>query len=116
MFLAEVLKGIDYNMQAGPPGQDQGLDIDIASVSDDSRTVAPKGVFVALEGYAKDGRNFVDEAVSKGASVIVSDSSLRAPEGIIKISVSDARVALASIAKNFYGDPSVTKRYLALLK
>ena len=114
MFLAEVLKGIDYNMQAGPPGQDQGLDIDIASVSDDSRTVAPKGVFVALEGYAKDGRNFVDEAVSNGAAVIVSDPGLRVPEGVIKVSVTDVRSALASIAKNFYGDPSAKLKVIGI--
>ena len=39
-----------------------------SSVSIDSRTVAPGGLFVALRGSALDGHNFVEQAFSAGAS------------------------------------------------
>jgi UDP-N-acetylmuramoyl-L-alanyl-D-glutamate--2,6-diaminopimelate ligase len=104
MLLKDALKGIDYIVQTGPKGQDP--DVNITALSDDSRTVTPGSIFVALIGHAKDGRDFVNEAVSKGALVIVSDPGLRVPEGVIKVSVTDVRAALASIAANFYGDPS----------
>ena len=100
MLLEEVLRGIDYRVQAGLP------DINIIAINDDSRKVTPGSVFFAVTGYAKDGRDFVSEAVSKGAAVIVSGSGLRVPEGVVKVSVSDVRKSLASAAKNFYRDPS----------
>ncbi len=102
MLLKKVLEDVGYSVQA----HSQDENIDITAISDDSRTVTSGSIFVALTGHAKDGRNFVDEAVSNGAAAIVSDPGLRVPEGVIKISVSDVRGALASIAKNFYGDPS----------
>ena len=106
MFLRDVLKGVEYNIGAGPKAQEP--DIDITAVSDDSRTVTPGSIFVALEGHSKDGRSFIDEALSKGAAAIVSDPGLCVPGagGVRKVSVSDVRGALASIAKNFYGNPS----------
>lgn len=102
MLLERVLKGINYSMQASP----QKPKTDITAVIDDSRKVVPGSIFAALTGYSKDGRNFVDEAVSKGAAAIVSDSDLRVPDDVIKVSVSDVRSALAAMAKNFYEDPS----------
>ncbi|MCX5680577.1 MAG: UDP-N-acetylmuramoyl-L-alanyl-D-glutamate--2,6-diaminopimelate ligase [Candidatus Omnitrophica bacterium] len=108
MLFEEALKGIDYSIQTGSP------DIDITALSDDSRTVTRGSIFVALEGYAKDGRNFVNEAVSNGAVAIISDPGLRVPEGVIKVSVSDVRTALAKIAKNFYGDPSAKLKVIGI--
>ena len=110
MLLKRALKGIDYSIQAGP----QGADIDITAVSDDSRQVTPGSIFVALMGHAKDGRSFIDEAVSGGARAIVSDPGLRVPEGVIKVSVSDTRGALAAIAKNFYEDPSAKLKVIGI--
>lgn len=114
MLLKDVLKGIKYSIEAGPKAQ--GPDIDITAVSDDSRTVTPGSIFVALEGHAKDGRSFIDEAVSKGAAVIVSDPGLCVPGAgsVRKVSVSDVRSALASIAKNFYGNPSAKLKVIGI--
>lgn len=100
MLLKVALEGIDCSMQAGSSG------IDITAVSDDSREVIPGSIFIALEGCAKDGRDFIGQAVSRGAAVVVSSPDTRVPEGIMKVSVPDTRKALAQIAKNFYGEPS----------
>ena len=110
MLLKNILKGIEHSIQTGS----QKSDIDITAISDDSREVTPGCIFVALMGHQKDGRNFVEEAVSKGASVIVSDPGLHVPEGIIKVSVTDVRAALAEIAKNFYGDPSAKLKVIGI--
>lgn len=108
MLLKDVLKAVDFNIKAGPP------DMDIIAVTDDSRTAVPGSIFVAIEGHKKDGRDFVGEAVSNGATVIVSGPGLIAPEGVVKVSVSDVRAALAAMAKNFYGDPSAKLKVIGV--
>ena len=100
MLLEEVLRGTDYRVESGSP------DINITAINDDSRKITLGSVFFAVTGYAKDGRDFVGEAVSKGAAAVVSGSGLRVPEGVVKVSVSDVKKSMASAAKNFYGDPS----------
>ena len=50
------------------------------SVSIDSRTIAPGQCFVAIKGTRLDGHNFLEEALEKGASLIIhSDSSVNFP-------------------------------------
>lgn len=50
------------------------------SVSIDSRTIAPGQCFVAIKGTRLDGHNFLEEALAKGASLIIhSDSSGNLP-------------------------------------
>jgi len=110
MLLKDLLKGIDCSIQAGS----YKPDMNITALSDDSRTVVPGSIFIALTGHAKDGRDFVNEAVSKGAAVIVSDPGLRVPEGVLKVSISDVRAALAPIVKNFYGDPSAKLKVIGI--
>ena len=46
----------------------------ISSIVNDSRKVVPGSVFVAIKGKNLDGNNYIDTAISKGASVIITDS------------------------------------------
>ena len=45
----------------------------ISGVFDDSRRVLPDGIFVALRGTAVDGTRFVNDALSRGAAVVISE-------------------------------------------
>jgi UDP-N-acetylmuramoyl-L-alanyl-D-glutamate--2,6-diaminopimelate ligase len=76
------------------------LDIDITSVTADSRLVAPGALFVAITGFKTDGAKFIDGAISKGAAAVVGESSGASVE------VDDARAALSIIAANFYSRPA----------
>lgn len=86
---------------------DGNTNISISSISFDSRSVLDGSLFVALIGTLKNGNDFIQEAVDKGACVIVSEHKpVVENPGITYIQVKDARIALALIAKNFYDNPS----------
>jgi len=71
------------------------LDVEITSVTPDSRLVKQGALFVAIPGTAKDGAQFIPQAREKGAAAVISDAD-----------VDDPRAALALIAANFYGRPA----------
>ena len=84
-------------------------DISVAGVAYDSRAVRPGFLFVAIPGTQLDGRKFIPDACSRGASAIVAESD-GIPEGVGPdigfASVPDARRALSQISNLFYGEPS----------
>lgn len=102
----DIFNGISYRSDKDCPG------IDVKRITDDSREVKDRDLFIASRGYNTDGYKFIDKAIEKGAGIIVSDRSFKAPEGVKKIIVEDARASLPVIADNFYGHPS---RHLKLI-
>ena len=64
----------------------------------DSREVERGDLFFALHGEHHDGHDFVDEAVARGASGLVVDRPLDAPEGVAVFQVSDSLSALQRLA------------------
>ncbi|MGQ9569373.1 MAG: UDP-N-acetylmuramoyl-L-alanyl-D-glutamate--2,6-diaminopimelate ligase [Thermodesulfovibrionales bacterium] len=102
MRLGDLLKGIQ---EFGLLSND--LDIDISGIAYDSRKVNRGDLFVAIKGEKHDGHDFIKEAISKGASVIIHERNIRKKNtGVLFIKVKDSREALACIAHNFYGSPS----------
>jgi UDP-N-acetylmuramoyl-L-alanyl-D-glutamate--2,6-diaminopimelate ligase len=81
-------------------------DLDITGISQDSRTVGPGQIFVAIRGERTDGWTHVEEAAARGASVVVSERP--APEGFPAqwVRVPAARAALARLAARLAGDPA----------
>jgi UDP-N-acetylmuramoyl-L-alanyl-D-glutamate--2,6-diaminopimelate ligase len=110
MKIQEVLKGVNLINAKG------SMDIEISSVTYDSRMVDEGSLFVAIKGLKSDGHNFVREAIKKGAKTVVVEkglwggdlkSEIRNPKSeITYISVPDSRKALALISAEFYGHPS----------
>ena len=49
-------------------------DIPIKNISIDTRTIKKESLFIAIKGARFDGNNFVDEALSKGASIVLVDN------------------------------------------
>jgi UDP-N-acetylmuramoyl-L-alanyl-D-glutamate--2,6-diaminopimelate ligase len=97
--LAELLNEVPVRAVHG------STDVEITGVTPDSRLVKPGVVFVAIPGTAKDGTQFVPQAIEKGAAAIVTAAD-QTPEGATTIQVADARAALALLAANFYGRPA----------
>ncbi|HEY5616081.1 MAG TPA: UDP-N-acetylmuramoyl-L-alanyl-D-glutamate--2,6-diaminopimelate ligase [Bacteroidota bacterium] len=87
-------------------------EVEVRALQYDSRKIEQSDCFVALRGAAMDGHRFIGEAVNKGAKVVVIQDetvypdSLAMHNGVVKIVVSDTRVALAEMAANFYGHPA----------
>jgi UDP-N-acetylmuramoyl-L-alanyl-D-glutamate--2,6-diaminopimelate ligase len=78
----------------------------ISAIAYDSRRVTPGSVFVALKGLKADANTFVDQAVSRGAKAVVSESPRPEGVGVPWIVVRDARLALALLADRFFNHPS----------
>lgn len=82
----------------GLPGPLAG--IDVTGITADSRAVRPGYLFAALSGSKADGRAFIAQAVTMGASVILGAEGIEAPVPVL-ISP-DPRRELALIAAAFY--------------
>ena len=80
-------------------------DLEVTSISADSRRVLPGSLFVAIRGETKDGHDFIGEAVRAGAAAIVAERFL--PEcSVPAIHVPDSRRALGLLAASWHGHPS----------
>lgn len=84
-------------------------DFEVRGVSCNSREVGRDFIFVAIKGVREDGNSFINDAIVRGARLVVVDYRLSAigyrPEASL-IAVKDARRALADLAAEFYCYPS----------
>lgn len=82
-------------------------DIAITSVHFDSRQVGLNDVFVAVRGTQSDGHNYILKAAEKGAlAVICEELPEQMINGITYVKVANSASALATMASNYYGNPS----------
>ncbi len=90
-------------------------DVEVRGVQYDSRRVSAGDVFVAMRGGTSDGNDFIDAAIRKGASAVVTDSlerfvDLRTQQPELAIALVDresngGRRALAEISAVVFGEP-----------
>jgi UDP-N-acetylmuramoyl-L-alanyl-D-glutamate--2,6-diaminopimelate ligase len=81
------------------------LETEFNGIASDSRTLVSGEIFFALDGYRSSGNLFVDEAIEKGASAIVTEGNpgeLTVPV----IRVTDIRNGMGRVAHRYYGQPS----------
>ncbi|PYJ89774.1 MAG: UDP-N-acetylmuramoyl-L-alanyl-D-glutamate--2,6-diaminopimelate ligase [Verrucomicrobia bacterium] len=76
----------------------------VESIAYDSRRVQRDGLFVALRGEKTDGHQFIDQAIEKGATVIVTEREVQSPRATCLV-VENTRAALADLAGTFYQRP-----------
>src|SRR4030081_199635 len=98
MQLKTLLAAIPVREIIGSP------DRAVESIAYDSRRVQKNGLFVAMRGEKSDGHEFIDQAIEKGASVIVAERNGEQPRATYVV-VDDTRVTLADLAATFYGFP-----------
>jgi UDP-N-acetylmuramoyl-L-alanyl-D-glutamate--2,6-diaminopimelate ligase len=89
------------------------LDRRITSLSYDSREVGPGSLFVAIRGSVVDGHSFIEQAIDRGAIVIVSEEP-GLTQRATHIQVPDSRDALARLAAAFYSNPSRLLRMIGV--
>ena len=78
--------------------------IPIKGISQDSREIDENFLFFALKGEKLDGNDFINDALIKGAVLVLTDN-----KGLIGSKVlymPDLRESLGIICSRFYGDPS----------
>ncbi|HSV31211.1 MAG TPA: UDP-N-acetylmuramoyl-L-alanyl-D-glutamate--2,6-diaminopimelate ligase [Atribacteraceae bacterium] len=87
----------------------QNGDCEVRGLAADSRHVRPGYVFFALPGANTDGHLFLNEAIDRGAVLVVIQDRNSIPEiqdHVPYILVSNVREAMAHISTVFYGHPS----------
>lgn len=83
---------------------DEIKDIDITSVTDDSRKVKDGSVFVCLKGFETDGHKYAKTAAENGAAVIVAQDKIDVNVPVVY--VENSRRVMAELVCTFYGNPS----------
>ena len=74
----------------------------IKNISLDSRKVKKGDLFVSIRGNSFDGNNFINEAILKGAKVIVYSGKIKINKKAIFIKVKDTREILAKLSSKYY--------------
>ena len=101
MILKDILYKVSLDIVIG------ATDVSINQIQFDSRAVQSDDVFVALKGSIVDGHDYIEKAVSKGATaVILEELPDYQDESVTYIKVENAHNALALMADNFYDNPS----------
>jgi UDP-N-acetylmuramoyl-L-alanyl-D-glutamate--2,6-diaminopimelate ligase len=98
MQLKTLVAAISPRQIIGP------VDRVVEGIAYDSRRVPRNGLFVALRGEKVDGHQFVEQAVEKGATVIVTEHEVPSPRATCLV-VENTRAALADLAGTFYQRP-----------
>ena len=97
MILRDLLAGVPLT------GEGAALDMEISSISYDTRTIQSGALFVALSGGKTDGHLYIRTALEKGAAAVLCQ---RAPEEPGPWLVTeDSRYALALVSANWFGRP-----------
>jgi len=97
--IRDLLEGVEIVQSKGP------LEREVRSIITDSRRVIPGSLFFARKGLRTDGRLFVEEAIDRGATGIISEDSPGLHSGVVFIQVESVPRALAVISGNFYEWP-----------
>ncbi len=92
-----IIETVHWNQQS----------VNVKSIAFDSRKVVEDTLFVAQKGVQVDGHEYISKAIALGANVIVCEVL---PKEILSsityIVVKNADIALATMAANFYKQPS----------
>ena len=128
MLLEKLLKNVQKINIVGK------TKIDIENISYDSRKIEKNDMFICIKGLEHDGHLFIEEAIEKGAVVIVVEAgrkkehkgnvllcpSKRTQQNTKELClptivyVEDTRKAMAEIANNFYETPSAKMKIVGI--
>lgn len=99
---------------AGVPlvGTELEMEMEINSISQDSRTVSPGGLFSALPGETEDGSHYIMQALERGAAAVLCQEMPEFPGPWIVTECS--RSAFAQVCANWFGRPSEKMTLIAV--
>ena len=87
-------------------------DIDVTGLTSNSRAVEQGYLFAALPGSQRDGRDYIVDAVERGAAVVLAPAGTALPRGtdpqVCLVTDVNPRQRLARLAARFYGEQPET--------
>ncbi len=83
-------------------------DVEVESITSDSRQVKEGSLFVAVEGINTDGHDYIGKAIEQDVLVVVYDKPIFEEyfSRVTYVQVENTSVVLAQIASAWYGNPS----------
>lgn len=89
--------------------------IEIKGICTDSRNVYEGCIFFCVKGKKYDGHNFINQAIEKGAKVIVYNNADINPKGAIFIKVKDVLKTLTYASSIFHNQPSTLLKMIGIM-
>lgn len=82
---------------------------EITGIAYRSDTVKPHDAFCCIVGLKTDGHSFAQDAIDRGAKVLVVERKIYLADAtdVTEVVVSDSRKAMAHLAAHFYDEPSL---------
>ncbi len=80
--------------------------IELGSPVLDSREAKDRSVFIAVRGTRVDGHMFIENAVERGASVVICEDSFYSQKDVCVIEVENTKALTGIIAQEFAGNPA----------
>lgn len=91
------------------------IDIAVSSLSLNSKEVTASSLFIALVGNISDGHKYIDQAIERGAKVVVHEKDLdNFRNDITYLKVKDSHDTVGKIASAFYDHPSEHLRLIGI--
>ena len=109
MRLKKLVENYDFGIIQG------NTDIDIKTLTIDSRMVSNGALFMCIDGFNVDGHKFIKSACDRGAAAVLCMKECEIPNNdITVVKVKDTRDALAFISSNFFDKPSEKFRLIGI--
>ena len=102
MKLTDLIKELEIIKTVGD------LNLDITNIHSDSRKIKENGLFIAINGFSKNGIEFIPSAIENGAKAVIVEPDVNIDElnlNIPIIQVKNTRKALAQVSCSFYDHP-----------
>jgi UDP-N-acetylmuramoyl-L-alanyl-D-glutamate--2,6-diaminopimelate ligase len=90
------------------------IDFEVQDIAYHAAQVKPGSCFVAVRGQCADGHDYVNEAVRRGAAVVVSEKPVKVPSKVTNVVVHDARDALARLSTEYFSNPSLNMKLVGV--
>ncbi|MBR1966844.1 MAG: UDP-N-acetylmuramoyl-L-alanyl-D-glutamate--2,6-diaminopimelate ligase [Lentisphaeria bacterium] len=87
-------------------------DFEVDKITSDSRQASEKSVFCAVKGVKCDGNDFIDNALTGGASAVLSMEKHDECKNFIQ--VFDDRMAYSEMQRFFYGEPDCSLKLIGV--
>ncbi len=101
MKLTDLIKSIKIERSIGP------AEVEISSLTADSRQAGEGSMFVAVRGVSVDGHSFIPSLKGKGVkAIVVEELPDELWDGATYIVVENSAIALGHLASQWYGNPS----------
>jgi UDP-N-acetylmuramoyl-L-alanyl-D-glutamate--2,6-diaminopimelate ligase len=86
--------------------------VDVSTLAYDNRAVTPGTLFFCVRGFTRDGHEYADDAIARGAAALVVDHRLDVD--VPQVMVPDVRAAMAPAAAALAGDPTARLRVVGI--